>query len=111
MTLDPALTLRKATLSPRVKPYTKPVKANGAGGTTVVTFNDVQRKRSKAKSSNAKRFRPVKVTVVAQLSKSATAGSLPAAITATLCGGPVASVDVRGPLSLLIGLGFVTLLL
>lgn len=82
-----------------------------AGGTTLVIFNDVQRQRSKAKSSNAKRFRPVKVTVVAQLSKTATAGSLPAAIAATLCGGPVASVDVRGPLFLVIGWGFVTLLL
>ena len=94
VTLGPHLTLHKTTISPRVKPYSKPVTTQGAGSATVVTYEDVQRPKAKA---NAKRFRPVKVTVLARVSKTAPAGALPAAITATLCSAPVGTLDVRRP--------------
>jgi hypothetical protein len=95
VTLSPYLTLRKATVSPRVKPYVKPATTSGSGGTTVVTFDDLQRPKARANKSSSMKHRPVKVTITAQVSKTAPAGALPGAITAALCSGPVASLDVR----------------
>ncbi len=86
VTLSPYLTLRKATVHPRPKPFVKPTKSSGDEGATVVAFNGLQRPKTS---------RPVKVSVVARVSKTAPLSELPGAITATLCSGPVASLDVR----------------